>query len=198
MSRPCEAGRRTMTRRSTSDNLSAGGHNMTLVRRGPTSPARKGGVARKQRADLKLRELTSPHPLLVSIEESARLLGVSRAFEWMTQNRKLSAAEAREWGLVSEVVPDDALAAQLAGLQIPTCLRAGPDGGVGDRGAALQEGISDVNALLKVGRLVGSRRRTLGRAPQLGHPRQVAVGHRLHEGVHRRFRCRFGLNLRSR
>src|SRR5437867_1609877 len=36
----------------------------------------------------------------------ARLLGPSRAFEWMTSNRKLSAAEAREWGLVSGVVPD--------------------------------------------------------------------------------------------
>ena len=46
----------------------------------------------------------------------ARLLGPARAFEWMSQNRKLSAAEALEWGLVSEVVPDDTLAARVAEL----------------------------------------------------------------------------------
>jgi 2-(1,2-epoxy-1,2-dihydrophenyl)acetyl-CoA isomerase len=34
-----------------------------------------------------------------------RLLGFARAFEWMCSNRRLSAAEALEWGLVSEVVP---------------------------------------------------------------------------------------------
>src|SRR5439155_16892474 len=34
-----------------------------------------------------------------------RLLGFSRAFEWMSTNRKLSAGEALQWGLVSEVVP---------------------------------------------------------------------------------------------
>jgi 2-(1,2-epoxy-1,2-dihydrophenyl)acetyl-CoA isomerase len=39
----------------------------------------------------------------------ARLLGVARAFEWMTTNRKLSAAEAHLWGLVSEVVEADRL-----------------------------------------------------------------------------------------
>jgi 2-(1,2-epoxy-1,2-dihydrophenyl)acetyl-CoA isomerase len=46
----------------------------------------------------------------------ARLLGIARAFEWMTSNRKLSAAEALEWGLVSQVVPDDVLAARAAEL----------------------------------------------------------------------------------
>jgi 2-(1,2-epoxy-1,2-dihydrophenyl)acetyl-CoA isomerase len=33
-----------------------------------------------------------------------RLLGAARAFEWLTTGRRLSAAEARDWGLVSEVV----------------------------------------------------------------------------------------------
>lgn len=41
-----------------------------------------------------------------------RLLGASRAFEWMTSNRRLTAAEAHAWGLVSEVVEADALAAR--------------------------------------------------------------------------------------
>jgi 2-(1,2-epoxy-1,2-dihydrophenyl)acetyl-CoA isomerase len=34
-----------------------------------------------------------------------RLLGFARAFEWMSTNRKLTADEALQWGLVSEVVP---------------------------------------------------------------------------------------------
>jgi 2-(1,2-epoxy-1,2-dihydrophenyl)acetyl-CoA isomerase len=47
-----------------------------------------------------------------------RLLGASRAFEWMSSNRRLTAAEAHAWGLVSEVVEADSLqarAAELAG-----------------------------------------------------------------------------------
>jgi 2-(1,2-epoxy-1,2-dihydrophenyl)acetyl-CoA isomerase len=44
-----------------------------------------------------------------------RLLGFARAFEWMTSNRKLTAAEAHAWGLVSEVTDDlPARAAELA------------------------------------------------------------------------------------
>jgi 2-(1,2-epoxy-1,2-dihydrophenyl)acetyl-CoA isomerase len=39
-----------------------------------------------------------------------RLLGFARAFEWMSSNRRLTAREALEWGLVSEVVPDDGFA----------------------------------------------------------------------------------------
>jgi 2-(1,2-epoxy-1,2-dihydrophenyl)acetyl-CoA isomerase len=44
----------------------------------------------------------------------ARLLGASRAFTWMSSNRKLTAAEAHAWGLVDEVVEADALAARAA------------------------------------------------------------------------------------
>ena len=38
-----------------------------------------------------------------------RLLGAARAFEWMSSNRRLTAAEAHAWGLVSEVVETEAL-----------------------------------------------------------------------------------------
>lgn len=45
-----------------------------------------------------------------------RILGPARAFEWLTSGRKLTAAEAHAWGLVSEVVQADALAARSAAL----------------------------------------------------------------------------------
>ncbi len=45
-----------------------------------------------------------------------RLLGQSRAFEWLSSNRRLTAAEAKEWGLVGEVVPDGGFAARVAEL----------------------------------------------------------------------------------
>jgi 2-(1,2-epoxy-1,2-dihydrophenyl)acetyl-CoA isomerase len=44
----------------------------------------------------------------------ARLLGPSRAFAWMSSNRRLTAAEAHAWGLVDEVVDADGLAARAA------------------------------------------------------------------------------------
>ena len=43
-----------------------------------------------------------------------RLLGTPRGFEWMTSNRRLTAAEAHDWGLVSEVVEAEAFAARVA------------------------------------------------------------------------------------
>jgi 2-(1,2-epoxy-1,2-dihydrophenyl)acetyl-CoA isomerase len=41
-----------------------------------------------------------------------RILGTARAFEWLTTGRRLTAAEALQWGLVSEVVPLDELPAR--------------------------------------------------------------------------------------
>ncbi|MBA3717391.1 MAG: enoyl-CoA hydratase/isomerase family protein [Actinobacteria bacterium] len=41
-----------------------------------------------------------------------RILGYSRAFEWLASGRKLTAAEAHAWGLVSEVVEAKRLAAR--------------------------------------------------------------------------------------
>jgi 2-(1,2-epoxy-1,2-dihydrophenyl)acetyl-CoA isomerase len=41
-----------------------------------------------------------------------RLLGYARAFEWLCSGRRLSAAEAHAWGLVSEVVEAEGLAAR--------------------------------------------------------------------------------------
>jgi len=43
-----------------------------------------------------------------------RLLGTPRAFEWMTSNRRLTAAEAHAWRLVDEVVDADSFAARVA------------------------------------------------------------------------------------
>src|SRR3954466_6534015 len=45
-----------------------------------------------------------------------RLLGYARAFEWLCSGRRLTAAEAHLWGLVSEVVEAEALSARAAEL----------------------------------------------------------------------------------
>jgi len=45
-----------------------------------------------------------------------RILGPARAFEWLTSGKKLTAAEAHAWGLVSEVVEAGGLAARAAEL----------------------------------------------------------------------------------
>jgi 2-(1,2-epoxy-1,2-dihydrophenyl)acetyl-CoA isomerase len=58
-----------------------------------------------------------------------RLLGSSRAFEWMTSNRRLTAAEAHAWGLVSEVVAAAELPDRAA--ERAADLAAGPTRGIG-------------------------------------------------------------------
>ena len=45
-----------------------------------------------------------------------RILGPARAFEWLASGKRLTAAEAHGWGLVSEVVEADGLAARAATL----------------------------------------------------------------------------------
>jgi 2-(1,2-epoxy-1,2-dihydrophenyl)acetyl-CoA isomerase len=45
-----------------------------------------------------------------------RILGPARAFEWLASGRRLTAAEAHAWGLVSEVVESGALSARAAEL----------------------------------------------------------------------------------
>jgi len=45
-----------------------------------------------------------------------RLLGASRAFAWLATNRRLTAAEAQQWGLVEEVVPGAELAGRARSL----------------------------------------------------------------------------------
>ena len=47
---------------------------------------------------------------------AARLLGYARALEWLASGRRLTAAEAHAWGLVSEVVEADALAERATAL----------------------------------------------------------------------------------
>jgi 2-(1,2-epoxy-1,2-dihydrophenyl)acetyl-CoA isomerase len=45
-----------------------------------------------------------------------RILGPARAFEWLSSGKKLTAAEAHAWGLVSEVVEADGLTTRAADL----------------------------------------------------------------------------------
>jgi 2-(1,2-epoxy-1,2-dihydrophenyl)acetyl-CoA isomerase len=45
---------------------------------------------------------------------AARLLGYARALEWLASGRRLTAAEAHAWGLVSEVVEADSFPARVA------------------------------------------------------------------------------------
>ncbi|HEX9417227.1 MAG TPA: enoyl-CoA hydratase-related protein [Gaiellaceae bacterium] len=58
-----------------------------------------------------------------------RILGYARAFEWLTSGRKLSAAEAHAWGLVSEVVEAEALSSKVA--EAAAGLAAMPTRGIG-------------------------------------------------------------------
>jgi 2-(1,2-epoxy-1,2-dihydrophenyl)acetyl-CoA isomerase len=43
-----------------------------------------------------------------------RILGPARAFEWLASGKRLTAAEAHAWGLVSEVIEADSFATRVA------------------------------------------------------------------------------------
>ena len=58
-----------------------------------------------------------------------RLLGQPRAFEWFGSGRRLTAAEAHQWGIVSEVVETDVLLGRAA--EIATELAALPTRAIG-------------------------------------------------------------------
>ena len=58
-----------------------------------------------------------------------RLLGYSRAFEWLCSGRPLSAADAHAWGLVAEVVADNRLPGRAA--ELAATLAALPTRAVG-------------------------------------------------------------------
>jgi 2-(1,2-epoxy-1,2-dihydrophenyl)acetyl-CoA isomerase len=57
------------------------------------------------------------------------ILGRARAFEWLASGRKLTAAEAQAWGLVSEVVDAERLAARVS--ELAAELASLPTRGVG-------------------------------------------------------------------
>jgi 2-(1,2-epoxy-1,2-dihydrophenyl)acetyl-CoA isomerase len=59
----------------------------------------------------------------------ARLLGYSRAFEWLCSGRALSAADAHAWGLVAEVVGDGRLPGRAA--EVAAALAASPTRAIG-------------------------------------------------------------------
>ena len=58
-----------------------------------------------------------------------RLVGQARAFEWLCSGRRLTAAEAERWGVVSEVVDTDALATRAA--EVASQLAALPTRAIG-------------------------------------------------------------------
>src|SRR5205809_5544323 len=58
-----------------------------------------------------------------------RILGPARALEWLASGRKLTAPEAHAWGLVSEVVENDALMRRAG--ELATQLAALPTRGIG-------------------------------------------------------------------
>jgi 2-(1,2-epoxy-1,2-dihydrophenyl)acetyl-CoA isomerase len=58
-----------------------------------------------------------------------RVLGPARAFEWLTSGRRLTATDAHAWGLVSEVIEGDGLAARTA--EVAAELAALPTRGIG-------------------------------------------------------------------
>ena len=86
-------------------------------RRGQRRRRRRGHVARarlrrahrrrRRRASCRRSSRSASSPTRAAPGSCAALLGAARAFEWLTTGRRLGADEARDWGLVSEVVADE-------------------------------------------------------------------------------------------
>ena len=53
-----------------------------------------------------------------------RLIGIRRTMDLMMTNKRLTAEEAEEWGLINQVVPDDAL--QTTAMELAQKLASGP------------------------------------------------------------------------
>src|SRR5215467_485777 len=70
-----------------------------------------------------------------------RLVGMKRALELTLTNRRLSAREARDWGLVTEVVPAERLAARAE--EVATSLAQGPTATFGSAKRLLHSGWSE-------------------------------------------------------
>ena len=107
-----------------------------------------------------------------------RLLGFTRAFEWMVSNRRLAADEALDWGLISE---------QVGGRRVP---RAGRRAGELVRGAADARGCDDEAAVrARLHGVSGGSARARGAAPAgCDRDRRLRRGRR---GVSREARSRF-------
>lgn len=69
-----------------------------------------------------------------------RLVGLRRAMDLMLTNRRLTAAEAMEWGMVSRVVPDDEVLS--AATELAIRLAAGPTKSFGATKRMLHESLS--------------------------------------------------------
>ncbi len=69
-----------------------------------------------------------------------RLVGLRRAMDLMLTNRRLTATEAMEWGMVSRVVPDDEVLA--AATELATRFAAGPTKSFGATKRMLHESLS--------------------------------------------------------
>ena len=67
----------------------------------------------------------------------ARELGFARAFDWLSSNRRLTAAEAHALGLVSEVIADDGFSTRVAELAAQWAAR--PTAAVGATKALLEQ-----------------------------------------------------------
>lgn len=104
-----------------------------------------------------------------------RLIGLRRTQEMAYLNRRVSAAEAQEWGLVTKVVPDDQLASEA--LALATRIAAGPTRAFGKvkrmlqqsyatgYGARLDEETHEIGSAMRTADAQGAIKAFLARQP---------------------------------